>query len=296
MNLRDLKYLVAIADHLNFSKAAEVCNISQPTLSMQLKKLEEYLGVQLIERTNKKIFLTKIGQEISERARQIVYKAEQLRQVAKNASNPLSGEITMGIFPTLAPYLLPLIVPKIKLSFPKITLMLIEEKTPEIIRQLESGKMDCALLAYPVFSESLRSIKLFTEPFTLAVPISHAFAQYKTISKKDLENEELLLLDEGHCLRDQALEVCNSIGIGVSKYFRATSLETLRQMVAAGNGITLIPKLSVYKKDSYVKYIPFESPSPSRTVGIFWRRTSARSQLFGEVANIISSVAKENLQ
>ncbi len=295
MNLRDLKYLVAIADHLNFSKAAKASNISQPTLSMQLKKLEEYLGVQLIERTNKRIFLTKIGQEISERARQIVYKAEQLRQVAKNASNPLSGEITIGIFPTLAPYLLPLIVPKIKSSFPKITLMLIEEKTLEIIRQLESGKMDCALLAYPVLSESLRSLKLFTEPFTLAAPISHAFARYKTISKKDLENEELLLLDEGHCLRDQALEVCSSIGIGESKYFRATSLETLRQMVAAGNGITLIPKLAVYKEDSYVKYIPFESPPPSRTVGIFWRRTNARSQLFGEVASIISSVTKENL-
>jgi LysR family hydrogen peroxide-inducible transcriptional activator len=292
MNLRDLQYLAAVADHLHFGKAAEACNVSQPTLSMQLKKLEETLGVQLFERTNKSVMLTAIGSDITMRAKRILEESQQLREAAKAAVNPLSGDLRLGIFPTLAPYLLPSLMPKLKKQFPLLNLLLVEEKTASLITQLEEGKIDCAMLAMPVDNPALDSKKLFDEPFVLAVPKTHALAKRTSVSQSEIQNETLLLLEEGHCLREQALEVCSAIGMGESNSFRATSLETLRHMVAAGNALTLMPKLSVRNEDALVRYIPFKKPAPMRSIGLYWRKTSPRSLLFTQIGQMVAAAYK----
>jgi LysR family hydrogen peroxide-inducible transcriptional activator len=270
MNLRDLQYLTAVADHLHFGQAAEACHVSQPTLSMQIKKLEDLLGVQVFERTNKNVLVTQMGEEIIERARRTLQEAE-------------------GLY---APYLLPLFVQSIREHLPRITLQLVEEKSPELIRLTEHGQMDCALLAMDMDLPHLESCKLFVEPFRLAVPAQHRLAKRKQVKLSDMEDETLLLLDDGHCLRDQALEICETIGIGESRSFRATSLETLRHMVAAGNAVTLMPELAVRQNDPHVSYIPFSPPAPSRTIGLYWRKASARSVLYRKLAEIITQAVK----
>lgn len=287
MNLRDIQYLAAVAEHLHFGKAASACNVSQPTLSMQLKKLEDFLGVQLFERTNKSVMLTAIGASILPRARHMLEDAAGIRELAKTASNPLHGEVHLGIFPTLAPYLLPSFIPQVREKLPQLSMRLTEEKTPIILQQLEDGKLDCALVALPITSETLTTEALFEEPFLLAVPTNHPLAKRKTIRTTDLTPYSLLLLEEGHCLRQQALEVCHSIGIGEANTFRATSLETLRHMVASGSAITLIPKLAIQPNDPMVRYIPFENPAPARTIGLAWRSTSSRTPLFRALAQLL---------
>jgi LysR family hydrogen peroxide-inducible transcriptional activator len=279
MNLRDFQYLVAVSDHLHFGKAAEACHVSQPTLSMQLKKLEDEIGGQLFERTNKKIMPTALGLDIAQRARRILQEVDHIRSSANSASDPLKGDLRLGVFPTLAPYLLPRLVPKIKKHFPALNLLLTEDKTADLLLQLEKGRLDCALMAMPVDNDNLDSLPLFREDFFLAVPANHDLAKKKSVEASSLENLSLLLLDEGHCLRDQALQVCRSIGAGEAQNFRATSLETLRHMVASSNAITLMPELAT-TNDPLVRYIPFKAPAPSRTIGLYWRKTSSRQKLF----------------
>lgn len=290
MNLRDFQYLTATASHLHFGKAAAACNVSQPTLSMQLKKLEEYLGVQLFERSNKSVMLTPIGASITARARTLLAEAEAIRDMAATARNPLSGDLHLGVFPTLAPYLLPSFVPRLKEKLPHINLLLTEEKTPTLIKQLEEGSLDCALLALPLDTPALSATPLFTEPFLLAVPRDHALAKRKTVTPADLAPYSLLLLEEGHCLREQALEVCSTLGIGESNSFRATSLETLRHMVAAGGAITLMPKLAIPAHDPYIRYIPFATPAPARTIGLVSRRTTARTALLEKLTELLRHI------
>ncbi len=290
MNLRDLHYLVAVAEHLHFGRAAEACHVSQPTLSMQLKKLEDELGVQLFERTNKQVMLTAIGRDITERARRTLAEAEQLRAVAASARDPQAGTLRMGLFPTLAPYLLPSLMPRLHAEFPRLNVLLVEEKTDELIRRLEAGTLDCALLAMPVPTDTLRVVSLFTEPFTLAVAANHPLAKRKSVSLANLHDVNMLLLEEGHCLRAQALEVCQMIGIGEANHFRATSLETLRHMVATSDAVTLMPQLAVQPEDKLIRYIPFKSPVPSRHIGLYWRATSARAPLFEAIGRLITTV------
>jgi LysR family hydrogen peroxide-inducible transcriptional activator len=280
MNLRDLSYLVAVAENLHFGKAAATCHISQPTLSMQLKKLEEEIGAQLFERTNKNVLLTPLGHDIVVQARRVLQEVGHMRQIARNGADPLTGDLRMGVFPTLAPYLLPSLVPKIKSTFPALNLLLVEDKTANLIKQLEDGQLDCALLAVPIDNDRFVAAKVFVEDFYLAVPAGHPLADRASIAPAELENLSLLLLDEGHCLRDQALMVCRAIGAGEAMKFRATSLETLRHMVAGGNAVTLIPHLAVRHDDPLVRYLPFKKPAPSRTIGLYWRRTSARAALY----------------
>ena len=288
MNLRDLQYLVAVADTLHFGKAALACHVSQPTLSMQLKKLEEYLGVQLFERTNKKVQLTAIGADIAARARTTLDGAEQIRKLAKAAQNPLAGDVRLGIFPTLAPYLLPSLMPKLSAAFPLVNFLLIEEKTDVLIQMLDRSELDCALLAMPVHHATLEAKRVFDEPFTLAVARQHKLAKRKRVTLEDVRNEPVLLLEDGHCLREQALAVCHRIGVAESQSFRATSLETLRHMVAAGNAVTFIPELAVREDDSAVTYIPFATPAPMRRIGLHWRKTSARLPLFTALTRTIA--------
>ncbi len=288
MNLRDLHYLVTVSNHLHFGKAAEVCNVSQPTLSMQLKKLEETLGVQLFERTNKKVMLTPIGKELAARAQRILQEAASMRELANSTKDPLAGDLKLGIFPTLAPYLLPTLSPLLSERLPNLNILLIEEKTPILLSALEEGSIDAALLAMPADGDGLAHLSLFEEPFVLAVSKGHRLAKKKTISLDDIKSEHMLLLEEGHCLRAQALELCQRIGVGEAQNFRATSLETLRHMVSAGRAITLMPALSARNNDAYVRYIPFKNPVPSRKIGLYFRKSSGRKKLFETMANIIT--------
>ncbi|HEX3108829.1 MAG TPA: LysR substrate-binding domain-containing protein, partial [Thermoanaerobaculia bacterium] len=229
MNLRDLRYLVALAEHKHFGRAAEASFVSQPTLSTQIRKLEEELGVALVERTPRKVLLTEVGREIAQRAREVLNEVEQIRQIARRTKDPESGTVRLGIFPTLGPYLLPHVIPRIRERFPRLELLLVEEKTETVLRQLREGRLDAGVLAQPIHDDQLHQQFLFEEPFLLAVPEHHPLASRRQLKLDDLSDQSLLLLEEGHCLRDQALEVCQLAGAGEKSGFRATSLETLRQ-------------------------------------------------------------------
>lgn len=289
MNTRDLQYLVALSDHCHFGKAADACFVSQPALSMQIKKLEETLGIKLLERTNKSVLLTDTGIAITERARQILNQVEEMRDLAKLAKDPYSGELKIGIIPTLAPYLLPLIIPPLSKKFPKISFYLIEEQTSVLIEKLKIGKLDAAFLAHPVIEASLSTSLLFEEEFLLAVPSRHPLAKRKVVKQNDLNNQNVLLLEEGHCMREQTLALCEKMNASETQSFRATSLETLRHMVAAGNGVTLIPKLAQQLNDS-VSYIPFSSPKPMRSIGLYWRFSAAKKALLEDMASQIKQI------
>lgn len=287
MNLRDLHYLVTVADVLHFGQAAKICHVSQPTLSMQLKKLEDTLGVQLFERSNKHVMLTAIGADIVHRAKRILAETEQMKQVAHSSRDPFFGNLRFGLFPTLAPYILPNLMPKLQAEFPKLSLLLVEDKTQALIDQLEAGSIDAALLALPVYADTLVGTPLFEEPFLLATSHSHPLANRASVTLDDLRTETVLLLEDGHCLRDQALEVCHLLGIAEASDYRATSLETLRHMVATSRAVTLIPKLATLQ-DTSAHYVPFENNPPSRRIGLIWRKSSARVPLFEALAKLIS--------
>ncbi|MBS7456134.1 LysR substrate-binding domain-containing protein [Coralloluteibacterium stylophorae] len=279
MNLRDLKYLVAVADHKHFGRAAEASFVSQPTLSTQIRKLEEELDVILIERAPRRVMLTPVGLEIADRARRILAQAEELRDIARRSHDPEAGTVRLGIFPTLAPYLLPHVVPQVRTRFPRLELLLVEEKTELLLTQLREGRLDAAILALPLHDEPLHVEPLFDEPFVLAVPAGHALARRASLNMDDLGRESLLLLEDGHCLRDQALDVCRLAGADERSGFRATSLETLRQMVAAEVGITLLPTLAVkppVAPSPAIRLIPFDDDAvPNRRIAMVWRRSSA---------------------
>ena len=277
MNLRDLTYLIAVAEQLHFGKAADYCHVSQPTLSMQIKKLEEYLGVTIFERTNKQVMLTPDGQQIIQMARGIVAAQQDLVAYARSCRDPFAGTFRLGAFPTIAPYFLPRIVAPITQAMPNLQLLLLEEKSPILIEKLLHGQIDAAILALPVEHDTLESILLFEDRFQLAVPRHHRLAHHKTVSMADILDEPLLLLEDGHCMRHQALQVCQLSGAKENSTFRATSLETLRQMVVAGSGITLIPEIAIDDKQNHaISYIPFAHNHPSRSIGMVWRHSTPR--------------------
>lgn len=294
MNLRDLHYLVAVADLNNFGQAAERCFISQPTLSMQIKKLEDSLGVRIFERTNKKVMTTEVGAAIVDSARRILAEAEAIKQIAANAQNPLAGNLKLGAFPTLSPYLFPALVPLIKSELPEIRLILVEEKTDVLIQQLRDGKLDMAMLALPVEDDFLETMPVFDDEFLLAVCSDHEFAAQNEVGHSDLHGQQLLLLDEGHCLRGQALAVCRINGADEQQDVRATGLETLRQMVRAGTGITFMPKIAV-RADDGIRYIPFYGTAPKRTIALAWRKTGARRILISALAPLIRQAVGEKM-
>jgi len=291
MNLRDLHYLVAVAEHRHFGKAADASFVSQPTLSMQLKKLEKELGVQLIERNPRHVLLTDAGRQVVERAKLILAEVDNIHGIARQAADADSGTVRIGLFPTLAPYYLPHVVPKVHQRFPDLELLLVEEKTDVVHRQLSEGKLDAALMAMPVGDERLHVEPLFDEDFVLAVPADHPLAQTEgPIDMSVLEDEHVLLLEEGHCLRDQALSVCQLAGASERSGFRATSLETLRQMVAAGVGVTLLPQLAVQPPvapSPDVRLLHFTEPVPRRRIGMYWRPASVYRQLLPRLADVL---------
>ncbi|MBD8635523.1 LysR substrate-binding domain-containing protein [Stenotrophomonas sp. CFBP 13725] len=289
MNLRDLKYLVALAEHRHFGKAAAACFVSQPTLSTQIRKLEDELGVSLVERAPRKVMLTPAGHDAAARARVIVAEVEQMKEAARRSRDPEAGAVRLGIFPTLGPYLLPHVIPRIRERFPQLELLLVEEKSDVLLARLREGKLDAALLALPVLDDQLHTEFLFEEPFLLAVSAQHPLAGRKRLDVQELSAQRLLLLEDGHCLRDQALEVCRLFGANEKSEFRATSLETLRQMVAADVGITLLPTLSVkppVPRSDNIRLLDLIGDNPpSRRIAMAWRRSSAMSGFLLQLAD-----------
>ncbi len=297
MNLRDLRYLVAVGEYRHFGNAAEACFVSQPTLSTQIKKLERELGVELIERGSRQVMLTDVGAEVVERAKRMLAEADGIRDVTMRAQDPESGSLRLGLFPTLAPYLLPHVVGELHAQFPKLELLLVEEKTEVLLQRLRDGQLDVALMARPIRHEQLHEEYLFTEDFVLAVPSRHQLAGSDTeVGLTTLAAEPVLLLEEGHCLRDQALSVCQIAGASERAGFRATSLETLRQMVAAGVGVTLLPELATrppIPQSEDVALLRFSDPVPNREIAMYWRKSSVYDDLLPRVAEVIRSIAGE---
>jgi LysR family hydrogen peroxide-inducible transcriptional activator len=291
MTLRDLRYLVALANRAHFGRAAEDCHVSQPTLSTQIRKLEEFLGATLVDRSAKSFALTGIGQEVVEKARQIVAQVDALLASRRTAHGPLTGPLNLGVIPTLAPYLLPRLLPLVKEHFKRLQLVVHEDLTGHLLERLRGYQIDAALLALPVDGEDFEEMPLFDEPFWLACPPRHPLAQLKVVTEADLSGETMLLLADGHCLRGQALAACGRIASdeeGIDD-FRAASLATICHLVAAGFGCTLLPALAAHPprgEDPSFVIRPLRSPSASRRIGLVWRRGSPNAQqlsLLGEM-------------
>ena len=298
MNLRDLKYLVALADLRHFGKAADACFVSQPTLSTPIRKLEDELGVVRVERAPRTVMLTAAGLDVVQRARRIVADVEQMREAARRSRDPESGTLRLGVFPTLGPYLLPHVVPTLRARFPQLELLLVEEKSDELLQRLREGKLDAALLALPLHDDQLHAEFLFEEPFVLAAPQQHPLAGRSALDAAELSDETLLLLEDGHCLRDQALDVCRLSGAREKSGFRATSLETLRQMVAAGVGVTLLPALSVHEpiaQPANIRLVPFRGTAPSRRIALVWRKSSALDAFLHQLGDAIGGATRAQL-
>jgi LysR family hydrogen peroxide-inducible transcriptional activator len=293
MNLKDLKYLVALADTGHFGKAAERTFVSQPTLSAQLKKLEEFLGVKLVERQPKNVQLTEVGRQVVLRARRMLDEQDQIIALARSNTDPLGGKLKLALIPTIGPYLLPRVMQKIRKSLPDLGLMLYEYQTEPLLKQLRDGEIDVGIMALPAPKDGLESRALYEEAFTVALPNHHPLAAKATIKVPDLQGQTLLLLEDGHCLRDQALEVCGRIDVHEAEDFRATSLETLRQMVVAGLGITLLPALAVespFGSQRGLTIRQFAKPAPNRTVGAVWRKSTTRSLAIAAVCEVVENV------
>lgn len=298
MNLRDLQYLVAVANHRHFGKAADACFVSQPTLSTQIKKLEDELGVTLIERNNKQVMLTEIGEAIVAKAEEMLQTGNDIKNLAEHYRDPESGSLSLGVIPTLAPYLLPHIMPAIKKRFPKLKTWLYEEQTAVLLRKLLGGHLDAAVLALPVEETTLKSLPLFTEPFFAAVPSQHTLAGKSSLTLQEVAKADILLLEDGHCLRDQTLDLCRKVGATEVEGFRGTSLETLRHMVASGTGITFMPALAANtnkQAGNKIKILPFKPPQPSRQIGLVYRSSSHKESIFKDLAAVIKTATEQVL-
>lgn len=294
-SVRQLEYVVAVGEHLHFRKAAEACAVSQPALSTQIQQLEELLGVTIFERDRRKVLITETGREIVERARRILSQLDGLTEVARTSAEPLVGRLDLGVIPTIAPYLLPRVLPAIRQAYPELQLILREDQTERLTASLTAGKLDLLLLALPVDATFVHELVLFEEPFFLAAPVGHDLVEREVLSDSDLEDQYIMLLEDGHCLRDQALEVCSRAGARESEEMRATSLNTLTQMVASGLGITLLPEMAVRAESGAapgLKIRPFAAPAPTRKIGLMWRASSPRESEFRMLGELIGDVLR----
>jgi LysR family hydrogen peroxide-inducible transcriptional activator len=292
VTLTELRYAVALADYRHFGRAAAACFVTQPTLSAQVAKLERTLGVKLFERSSKSVQATAEGEEIVREARAVLAAAERIVEVARSRSEPMTGTWRLGVIPTLAPYLLPWLVPLLRESFPRLALVFREMKTADVLGELAQRRLDCGLLALPVSVEGLAVEPLFDEPFLLIAPRDHALAAKKIVRESDLLGERVLLLDEGHCLREQALSVCARAGARDATGegdFRATSIETLRHMVAGGMGLTLLPALALGagRAGADVAVARFAEPAPSRTMALVFRASHPRARDYVQIAAFV---------
>ncbi|MDB1122385.1 DNA-binding transcriptional regulator OxyR [Vibrio algarum] len=291
MNIRDFEYLVALAEHKHFRKAAEACFVSQPTLSGQIRKLEDELGTTLLERSSRRVLFTESGLQLVDQAKKIISEVKTFVDMASLQGNEMSGPLHIGFIPTVGPYLMPKIVPKLKDEFPGLELYLHEAQTHQLVRQLEEGQLDCLVLASVAETEPFKELDLYDEPLYVAVPCGHEWADKEELDMQKLNGRTVLSLGDGHCLRDQALGFCFAAGAKDDERFKATSLETLRNMVAAGGGITLLPELSVpdNKLQDGVRYLRAIDPVPSRQIVLAYRPGSPLRSRFEELAKSISS-------
>ncbi|MBI6547976.1 DNA-binding transcriptional regulator OxyR [Xenorhabdus lircayensis] len=289
MNIRDLEYLVALAEYRHFRRAADACHVSQPTLSGQIRKLEDELGVMLLERTSRKVLFTQQGMLLVEQAKTILREVKVLQEMASLQGESMSGPLHIGLIPTIGPYLLPLIIPELHKLYPKLEMYLHEAQTQNLLAQLDSGKLDCAILALVKETEAFIEVPIFEEPMKLAVYEEHKWSERTQIKMNELSGEKLLMLEDGHCLRDQAMGFCFQAGAKEDTHFRATSLETLRNMVAAGSGITLLPELSVPKerKRDGVCYLECYEPEPKRSIILVYRPGSPLRGRYEQLAEAI---------
>ncbi|WP_342131895.1 LysR substrate-binding domain-containing protein [Hydrogenophaga sp. OTU3427] len=309
MTLTELKYIVAVAREKHFGHAAEACHVSQPTLSVAIKKLEEELEVKLFERNASEVAVTPLGEEIVRQAQTVLEQAASIREIAKRGKDPLSGPLKLGVIYTIGPYLLPDLVRQVIERTPQMPLMLQENFTVKLLEQLRLGEIDAAILAEPFPDTNLALAPLYDEPFFAAVPVSHPLAQQSHVTAEGLKQETMLLLGNGHCFRDHVLEVCpefarfSNEAEGIRKSFEGSSLETIKHMVAAGMGITLVPRLSVprsalcadgsqtqgqdFGDSAYVRYLPFEGEAPTRRVVLAWRRSFTRYEAIAALRNAI---------
>lgn len=291
MNIRDLEYLIALADFKHFRKAADACNVSQPTLSGQIRKLEDELGTILLERTSRKVLFTQAGLVLVEQAKSVLREVKILKEMASNQGKEMSGPILIGLIPTLGPYLSPLILPQLKKRFPELDIYIYELQTSVLVEQLESGQLDCGIVAFTPASENFIEVPLFNEKMRLAVPSSHPWAKMDCLSLNQLRDQELLMLDSGHCLRTHAMSYCTSIGAKENPRFKASSLETLRNMVAADVGIALIPELATQvNPNPDLTYLTFTDPEPYRAVGLIYRPGTPLRQRYEQLAKAIKEI------
>jgi LysR family hydrogen peroxide-inducible transcriptional activator len=294
MTLTELRYIVAVARERHFGRAAEACFVSQPTLSVAVKKLEEELDVKLFERGSNEVSVTPLGDEIIRQAQSVLEQAQSIKEIAKRGKDPLAGPLRLGVIYTIGPYLLPDLVRNAIAEVPQMPLMLQENFTARLLDMLRSGELDCAILAEPFPETNLALAPLYDEPFLVAVPRSHPLASHQRINAEELKQETMLLLGTGHCFRDHVLEVCpefarfSSNAEGIRKSFEGSSLETIKHMVAAGMGVTVVPQLSVPPEPHpHIAYIPFEDPVPTRRVVLAWRRSFTRYEAIAALRNAI---------
>ncbi|MSQ55972.1 MAG: hydrogen peroxide-inducible genes activator [Limnohabitans sp.] len=308
MTLTELKYIIAVAREKHFGRAADACFVSQPTLSVAIKKLEDELDVKIFERNANEVTVTPLGEEIIRQAQSVVEQASLIKEIAKRGKDPLAGSLKLGVIYTIAPYLLPELVRYTIEKSPQMPLMLQENFTVRLLEMLRSGEIDCAIMAEPFPDAGLAVAPLYDEPFMAALPSNHALASRKSLTAQQLKSETMLLLGNGHCFRDHVLEVCpefarfSSNAEGIRKSFEGSSLETIKHMVAAGMGVTLVPRLSVPKEalesqanrkksaDYYIRYLPIvdgtDAP-PTRRVVLAWRKSFTRYEAIAALRNAI---------
>jgi LysR family transcriptional regulator, hydrogen peroxide-inducible genes activator len=313
MTLTELKYIVAVAREKHFGKAAEACHVSQPTLSLAIKKLEEELDMKIFERSASEVSVTALGDEVVRQAQSVLEQAAEIKEIAKRGKDPLAGPLRLGVIYTIGPYILPALVRQVIERTPQMPLMLQENFTVRLLEMLRTGEIDCAILAEPFPDTGLAQAQLYDEPFVAALPRSHPLAGQASLTTDQLKDETMLLLGNGHCFRDHVLEVCpefakfSSRTEGIRKSFEGSSLETIKHMVAAGMGVTLVPRLSVPEEswgqpdkksvngDAHVRYLPIVDPHgglpPTRRVVLAWRRSFTRYEAIAALRNAVYACA-----
>lgn len=294
MTLRQLRYLAALVQYGHFGRAAEACAVTQPALSMQIRDLERTLGVTLVERRPGEVVLTGIGRDIARRGADVLAASRDLIDFARHSGQVLTGPLTLGVIPTLAPYILPKILPVLQNRFPNLQLTLRESQTRQLIEEMKSGALDAVMLALPVGDADLATLSLFDDIFLLAVPANDPREPAARVDADSIDQSRLILLEDGHCLRDQALAFCATASRGRSNFaggatFGASSLSTVIQMVASGYGITLIPQIAadVEQRDARVKFLRLSDPQPVRSIGLAFRKTTPRHADFAALGDVV---------
>ena len=292
--IRQLEYIAAIEKFGTFQAAADACHVTQPGLSAQVRQLEESLCVEIFERGRKPVLVTAAGREILRHAHRVLSAKNELHHAALGLNQTLTGRLRLGVIPTVAPFLIPRILPTVRRRYPKLRLELREEQTHQLVEALEKGELDVLLVALEAPLGNVTKVSILDDRFLLAVPRGHRLAKRKRVRDSDLTEESVLLLEDGHCLRNQALSICSRAGVTEFGDFRATSLTTLISMVASGVGVTLLPSLAMQDNvlvDEDLVLVPFGRPFPKRTIGLVWRKTSSRKGDYAELASIFRESA-----